>query len=245
MKKTLEAALFISGRRMDIKELADLVEANESDVRPLLDELVLEYGARDSPLEIIHDQGEYKMDIDSAYLHQVKAFAPQMDMSRALVKVLSFIAFKQPVKQSVVVQRFGNRVYDYVKDLLGRGLIKTEPYERTRMLSTTYKLVEYLGEGDASDMKEKIDSAKMKFGEMKSRKEEKTKKKPLGISLSEIRARKDLSANEWENLLLQEKLQETVPILDKFEKSHNESDEDDEDDDLEFLGFKKRTPRAE
>ena len=147
MKKTLEAALFISGRRMDTKELADLVESDESTIVPLLDELVLEYGARNSPLEIIHELGEYKMDIDSAYLHKVKAFAPQMDMSRALVKVLSFIAYKQPVKQSIVVQRFGNRVYDYVKDLLGRGLIKADPYERTRMLSTTYKLVEYLGEG--------------------------------------------------------------------------------------------------
>ncbi|MDP7260919.1 MAG: SMC-Scp complex subunit ScpB [archaeon] len=242
MKKTLEAALFISGRRMDTKELADLVESDESTIVPLLDELVLEYGARNSPLEIIHELGEYKMDIDSAYLHKVKAFAPQMDMSRALVKVLSFIAYKQPVKQSIVVQRFGNRVYDYVKDLLGRGLIKADPYERTRMLSTTYKLVEYLGEGDASDMKEKIDAAKTKFTDIKARKEEKLQKKPLGISLSEIRAKKDLSANEWENLLLQEKVQDTIPLLDKFEKAHDESDEDDE---LEFLGLKKRTPSAE
>ena len=159
MKNVLEAALFISGRWLSLNELARIVgDSPLEEVKRVLNELIEEYKRKDSALIIVEDNGKYKMDVRGEYLDRVKSLAPHMDMSSAVLKVLSYIAYKQPVKQSELVDRFGNRVYEYVRELLSRGFIKAEPCGRTRILTTTEKLLSYLGEEDAKKIRKIIET---------------------------------------------------------------------------------------
>ena len=60
-------------------------------------------------------------------------------------RTLAIIIAKQPVKQSTVVKIQGNKAYDYLRALEKRGLIKTEKFGRTRIISLTKNFEEYFG----------------------------------------------------------------------------------------------------
>lgn len=224
MKKLVEAALFISGRSLSIQELCNLTDdANPDAVKKELKELQKEYSSRDSPMEITEEAGRYKMELKPLYLEKVSGLAPQMDMNRAVLQTLSYIAYKQPIKQSILVDRFGNRIYEYVKELMQRGLIRSEPVERTRMLTTTKKLMTYLGKEELENIKSAMDVAKTEKElreEIKKQEEAKlqikTTRKTKGTKL-EIRPR-DLGVDGWTEEVKKEKQETFEKELDHFEK---------------------------
>ncbi len=70
---------------------------------------------------------------------------PHADLSRGLLRVLSIIAYHEPISQSDIVKVIGNRTYDYIKELEEKGLVKTEKKSRTKLISTTPHFEEYFG----------------------------------------------------------------------------------------------------
>lgn len=224
MKKLIESALFISGRKLSIQELCNLAEDTTPDtVKSSLKELQKEYSGRDSPMEITEEAGKYKMELKPEYLEKVSGLAPQMDMNRAVLTTLSYIAYKQPIKQSVLVDKFGNRIYEYVRELMQRGLVRSEPVERTRLLSTTKKLMTYLGKDDLESIKSAMDAAKTeKQLREEIRKQEEAKlqvkrtRKTKGTKL-EIKPR-DLGVEAWAEEVKKEKQETFEKELDTFEK---------------------------
>jgi len=144
-KKTLEAALFIAGRETKTSELCKILHTTPEVVDALIDELIKEYAERGMSLTIRKLGTGYKMDIDNADLTKVKRLASEAEMSRGLLKCLSYIAYKQPVKQSEVVTVIGTRTYDYIKELLNSGFIQGQRAGRTKILSTTTKFAGYFG----------------------------------------------------------------------------------------------------
>jgi len=144
-KKLVEAALFISGKEIKREELAEMLQMEPEVVEKIITKLVEEYSSRDSCLIIRRVGPMYKMDIDQGYVEAVKKLAPEIEMSRGLLKALSFIAYKQPAKQSDLVKIIGNRAYDYVHELEERGFITRERWGRTRKLETTDKFEAYFG----------------------------------------------------------------------------------------------------
>lgn len=144
-KKTLEAALFIAGRETKTTELCKILHTTPEVIDALIDELTKEYAERGMSLTIRKLGTGYKMDIDNADLTKVKRLASEAEMSRGLLKCLSYIAYKQPVKQSEVVRVIGTRTYDYIRELLDGGFIQSQPAGRTRILSTTAKFSGYFG----------------------------------------------------------------------------------------------------
>jgi chromosome segregation and condensation protein ScpB len=71
-KKVLEAALFMSPKALPVEELAKVIESDSLlDTHRLMKELVLEFNARDSALEIADLSGAFQMKVRSDFEENV------------------------------------------------------------------------------------------------------------------------------------------------------------------------------
>ncbi len=209
VKKIVEAALFISGRRLSLEDLSRYAHNTQfSKIQKAVEEIRADYLRRDSPIILTEEEGKFKLDVKPEYLDYVKNLAPQMDMRKAVLTTLSYIAFKQPITQAKLVKLFGNRIYEYVRELLQRGLINSAPHKRTRMLATSKKLTSYLGASDLERIK-KIQLAHIEQTlKAEIAKEEAEEKKKQVDELKLLEQKKELSLDEWQKLLEYKRVKE-------------------------------------
>jgi segregation and condensation protein B len=145
-EKIMEAALFMSPKPLTVEELNNIAKVNSRvETLALIRELMHFYNTRKSALEIVELPVGYQMRVKEEYEDEVQQFAQNSMFSRGVMKTLAFIAYKQPISQSTVVQYRNNKAYDHLKLLLDEGFIKKEPKGRTFVLTTTTKFIEYFG----------------------------------------------------------------------------------------------------
>lgn len=145
-KKVLEAALFMSPKAVPIEELAKTIK-NDSllETHRLVKELLEEFNQRDSALEITDLNGSFQMRVRDDFEGDVQKFASGAEFNKSIQKTLALIAFKQPIKQSLVIKLRNNKGYEHVKVLFEKGLISKTRYGRTFLLKTTKKFLEQFG----------------------------------------------------------------------------------------------------
>jgi len=143
-KAVIEAALFASGRTLSPNELADLSGLSQERALSLADDLAAEYASRGSGIEIKSIGEGYSMQVRFGLAGRVLSFAPK-EIEAPLIRTLAIIAYKQPIKQSDLVEIRGNKSYDHVKELEKRGLISAEKFSRTKLLTTTRGFADYFG----------------------------------------------------------------------------------------------------
>jgi segregation and condensation protein B len=137
-KKTIEAALFISGRWMRTEDLSRIVGSGSvGAVKEALKELKKEYDERMGGIRMVERDGSYRFEINPEVRDKVYYLAPEPELSPALIKTLALIAYKQPVYQSKVVEVIGNRAYEYIKELRKKEFIAIKKKGRTKLISTT------------------------------------------------------------------------------------------------------------
>ncbi len=146
--KKLEAILFVSARFLDMKGLVSLSDLNPSKIRELIEKLKKRYGASDSVIQIVQKQGEegemWKMDILREYAYLVNRLASgSSEFSVAEKETLAIVAYKQPIKQSVIVKIRGNKAYDHVKKFAELGLVKKKKMGRTWELTLSDEFYDY------------------------------------------------------------------------------------------------------
>jgi len=143
-KAVIEAALFASGRILSLKELADLCGLSLERTRAMAMDLTAEYAKRSSALEIKCTGDGFVMQVRTRLAGEVVSFAPR-ELPAPLIRTLAIIAYKQPIKQSELVEIRGNKSYDHVRELVERGLINAEKKGRTKELTTTRGFADYFG----------------------------------------------------------------------------------------------------
>ena len=122
LTKKIEAALFIAGRFLTLKELVAITDINPILLRKLLGDLGDRYG--DSAIEIVTKEDAWKMDVSQDYVGIVNKLATgSTEFTRAEQETLAIIAYKQPLKQSVLVKIRGNKAYDHIKNFVSLGCI--------------------------------------------------------------------------------------------------------------------------
>ena len=120
--RRVEASLFIAGRFLSLKELVSLTDINPILLRKLLGDLTDSYG--ESALEIVNKNDLWKMDVSPDYTHLVNKLATgSAEFTRAQQETLAIIAYKQPMKQSVLVKIRGNKAYEHIKSFVELGLV--------------------------------------------------------------------------------------------------------------------------
>ena len=146
--KRLEAIFFVSGRFLSMPELVSLSDLNPVIIRDLVKKLQDKYSEENSALEIVAKSSEagemWKMDVRQEY-HKVssKLATGNSEFSKAEQETLAIIAFKQPIKQSVMIKIRGNKAYDHVKKFVELGLLKKKRAGHTNELSLSDEFYEY------------------------------------------------------------------------------------------------------
>jgi len=160
-RKVIEAVLFASGKPVSSHELAKNLDMDTRDVTRHMKELMKEYEGRDGPIEITKTiKDEYVMQLKEEYSEMAENYLPRAKESRALLKTLALIAYKQPVEQSEVINIRGSSAYKHIKELEDRKLVNKRPKERTYILSTTNEFCELYGlkSADPNDVKNKFEA---------------------------------------------------------------------------------------
>ncbi|MFH1420956.1 MAG: SMC-Scp complex subunit ScpB [Candidatus Aenigmatarchaeota archaeon] len=140
----LEAILFTTDRPLTISQLSKRLRVQESTVEKLIVELREKYKDEHHGIRL-YEIGGYKLTVKDKFMEHVSDLTPHADLKRGLLRVLSIIAFHEPVKQSDIVKVIGNRTYEYIKELKDRGLIIVRKQGRTNIIETSPQFEEYFG----------------------------------------------------------------------------------------------------
>jgi len=145
-RKKVEAALFVSGRFMSLQELVALTEVNPILLRKILEDLNEDY--RETGIEVVNKDNLWKMDVSQEYTWMVNKLATgTSEFSKAEQETLAIIAYKQPIKQSVIVKIRGNKAYDHIKRFVEMGLIIKKRVGHTADLSLSDDFHDYFHVG--------------------------------------------------------------------------------------------------
>ena|SRR3989344_4563000 len=142
--KKVEAVLFIAARWLTMQDLIMLTDINPILLRQLLDKLIKKYNNESSAIEILSKEGLWKMDVKAEHASIVNKLATgSSEFSRAEQETLAVIAYKQPVKQSVIIKIRGNKAYEHVKKFRDLGLIKWKKTGHTLELNLSEEFHDY------------------------------------------------------------------------------------------------------
>jgi segregation and condensation protein B len=157
--KKLEAVFFVSGRFLSMADLISLSDLNPIIINDLIDKLKEKHGRDDSALQIIEKGGLWKMDVKPEYTGLINRLATgSSEFSKAEQETLAIIAYKQPIKQSIIIKIRGNKAYDHVKKFADLGLLKRKKIGHTNELSLSDEFYDYFSiSGEESGEKQKVD----------------------------------------------------------------------------------------
>ena len=161
LKNRIEAVLFITAQALEVKDISEILKADEEEVENALLELIMDYSARDGALEI-DDENGYILQVKEEFMDIVEQLCP-VELKPSVLKTLTVIALKEPIRQSYLKELRGSNAYEHIQELLKKGLISRHKDKNGRSfnLKTTPKFAEYFKlKGDAKTLAKIMDLEK-------------------------------------------------------------------------------------
>lgn len=155
----LEAALYVAGRPLELRELASVLKTrSKKRVQRTAEKLIELYKTRDTAIEILALQDErYVLQLKAEYTPEVRRLSLRPLLSIGPLKTLSYIAYRQPLPQKQVIDVRGQHAYGHVKHLEDMNLITRERAGRSLVLRTTEFFADYFGlSHDLKTMKQQL-----------------------------------------------------------------------------------------
>ena len=150
----LEAVFFVSGKFLSMQELISLTDLNPILINNLIDKLKDKYLKSNSALEIVEKNNLWKMDVRQEYSSIINKLATgKAEFSKAEQETLAIIAFKQPIKQSVIIKIRGNKAYEHIKKFADLNLIKKKKTGHTHELSLSDDFYDYFNVKEGEELK--------------------------------------------------------------------------------------------
>ena len=160
LKSKIEAVLFVTAKAMQPIEISEILKVPIEDVESALLDLMFDYSSRDGALEIDDEDG-YILQVKAEHLDIVEKLCP-VDLKPAVVKTLTVIALKEPIRQTELKEIRSN-AYEHIQELIEKGLISRtkDKNGRSYNLKTTPKFAEYFKlKGDAKTLAKLLDTTK-------------------------------------------------------------------------------------
>ncbi|MCL6500571.1 MAG: SMC-Scp complex subunit ScpB [Candidatus Pacearchaeota archaeon] len=146
--KKVEACLFLAARYLSIDDLVRFTGINPIMLKELLGKLEKRYEKIGGSIIVLRREAEggelWKMDVRPEFSFLVNKLATgESEFTKAEQETLAIIAYKQPIKQSIVVKIRGNKAYDHIKHFITNNLITAKKTGRTFELKTSDKFYDY------------------------------------------------------------------------------------------------------
>jgi len=144
LKARVEAVLFSSKGPLRIADIASVLYEDRVQVRKAMRSLRGDYRRRNTAIEILKSNDKYLLRLKPKYDDAVRSIVP-LEIDRGAIKTVAYIAYYQPLKKGDLVEKFGNRVYEDLRALEGKGLVRTKGRGKVKHLVTGPKFAEYFG----------------------------------------------------------------------------------------------------
>ncbi len=156
LKGKIEAVLFLTGRALQIPEIAEKLGESVESVEEALLELINDYACRDESALEIDDSDGYILQVKDAFDAVVNQMIP-VELSIATLRTLSAIALHSPIMQTQLIEARGASAYDHIKELLNLRLISKRRKDRSFILNVTPRFHEYFKlTGDKDELKKLV-----------------------------------------------------------------------------------------
>lgn len=161
LKSKVEAVLFVTSKTLQAEDIAVILDVDKEQVEEALLELIMDYSARDGALEIDDEDG-YILQVKAEHMDIVELLCP-IEIKPAVLKTLTVIALKEPIRQAQLKEIRGANAYEHVQELVDLGMISKNKDKNGRSfnLRTTKKFSEYFKlKGDSKALSKLIDMEK-------------------------------------------------------------------------------------
>ena len=157
----IEAALYVAGRPLDLRTLGSIIKTrSKRKAQKLARTLIKKYENHGGALEILElEDKRFVLQLKKEYTSRVRRLAIRPFLRAGPLKTLSYIAYRQPVLQTQVIEVRGHHTYNHLKQMEEMGLIIREKAGRTKMIQTTKFFADYFGlSRDLRTMKRQLKS---------------------------------------------------------------------------------------
>lgn len=158
-KSIIESLLFVSKEPLTIKTLSYVLELPESEIQPLVNELVEEYNLEDKGINMSIVANGYQMHTRPEFAPYIeKLYKPQNSygLSRAALETLAIIAYKQPITRAEIEAIRGVKADSSIGTLVEKNLVKEvgrkEGPGRPVLFGTSDSFLKYFGLKDISEL---------------------------------------------------------------------------------------------
>lgn len=164
MQNRVEAVLFITGSFMTLEDIGKSAGiGSEGLVKEAVQKLKASYDERQGSLEIIENEGKYKIALRRDYVQFSTKLLSNTELDRPTQETLAIIAYKQPILQADLIKIRGNGAYDHIHNLKDANFITSEKFGRTRKLKLAPKFYDYFDIA-GEQLKSKCDEIGLKVG---------------------------------------------------------------------------------
>ena len=158
-----------------MQELVTHTDLTPMAIKDAIERLKGQYDKIDSAIEIAEKGELWKMGVKSEHSNLINKLATgRSEFSKAEQETLAIIAYKQPIKQSVVIKIRGNKAYEHIKKFADVGLLKKKKMGHTWELSLSEEFHDYFSLKDRTEIEgeTKEETAEEKIGGENQLKEE-------------------------------------------------------------------------
>jgi segregation and condensation protein B len=161
MKSALETMMFIWGEPLEVKDAAEVLEADKNVIRGLFRELQTEYEQEGRGIRIreVDDAfGFVTLAENDMFLKKLCTPVRVRRLSQAALEVLAIIAYRQPVTRSEIDSIRGIKSERVIDGLIDKDLIevsgRSEGVGRPLIYSTTKEFLKKFGFSSLKDLPE-------------------------------------------------------------------------------------------
>ena len=162
LKAVLEGLLFLVGDEgIDMKDICDILETDEENVKCLINELQKEYTSPDKGIIIKKFGDNYKLTTKKEhkeYYQRLCESEKEEGLSQSALETLAIVAYNQPITRSEIDQARGVASSHIMRILLLKELIsvvgKSDLPGKPNLYGTTDKFLDYFGLSDIKDLPE-------------------------------------------------------------------------------------------
>lgn len=161
MKSALETMMFMLGEPLEVKDAAEVLEADRSEVRELFCELQNEYEQEGRGIRIREADDAFGFVTyveNDIFVSKLCTPVRVKRLSQAALEVLAIIAYRQPVTRSEIDSIRGIKSERVIDGLLDKGLIeikgRSEGVGRPLIYATTREFLKKFGFSSLKDLPE-------------------------------------------------------------------------------------------
>jgi segregation and condensation protein B len=161
MKSALETMMFMWGEPLEVKDAAEVLEADRKEVRELFKELMEEYEHEGRGIRIreVDDAFGYVTFVENElFVKKLCTPVRVRRLSQAALEVLAIIAYRQPVTRSEIDSIRGIKSERVIDGLMDKGLIeirgRSEGVGRPLIYATTKEFLKKFGFASLKDLPE-------------------------------------------------------------------------------------------